>query len=186
MTLRARFGASIIAIAALATSAASANTITFSGLTDPTGTPLPLVPPYTEAGFRVSPVVGSFFEDQQVGNPTPSVFARGPAGNPATQPNLLDVAMTSGGGAFNFVSVDLDAIGGQANFIFSAFRNGVLQFLVSGVVPSGGGFITFTGPTPIIDDLRIGVSTTMAPRSMWTISSLIRCPAPSLVQGYPV
>lgn len=109
------------------------------------------------AVFRCA-IVGSFFEDQGVGNPTPSIFARLPAGNPATQPNLLDIRMV-GGGAFNFTSVDFEAIGGDGNFIFSAFRNGVLQFNVSGLVASSNTFSTFMGPTALIDDLRIGVFT---------------------------
>ena len=183
MTLRFTFGAIIIATAALATSAASANTITFSGLSDPTGTPLPS---YTEAGFSVSTVVGRFFEDQQVGNPTPSVFALGGAGNPAVNNNLLDIKMI-GGGSFNFASVDFDAINSDANYSFSGFRNGVgvAIFNVSGTVTSSGAFSTFTGPAPLIDELRIGVRT-LSPTNAGAainVDNIVLNPVPGPIAG---
>ena len=66
MTLRTTLGAIILAGGTLASAAASATTITFSGLAGPDGTPLTT---YTEGGFTVTTAFGQFFQGLLSGNP---------------------------------------------------------------------------------------------------------------------
>src|SRR5262249_43562967 len=99
----ATLGAIILVAGTLASAAASATTITFSGLTGANVTP---VATYTEGGFTVTTTVGQFFQEQNFGNPIPSLLA-GPAGGGPVN-DALEV-FANGGGLFNFVSVDLAA-----------------------------------------------------------------------------
>jgi hypothetical protein len=148
MTLTATFGAIILVTGALASSVASATTtITFSGLTGANGTPL--VGAYAEGGFTVTPVVGQFLQDQQFGNPLPSLAAA------SSINNLLDITEV-GGGLFDFESVDLAATG-NVSYTFSGFQGNLLKFLVTGAVPNSV-FETIASATPAIDDLRIALS----------------------------
>src|SRR5262249_47209229 len=61
-----------LSIGSLVSTAASATTITFSGLAGANATP---VATYTEGGFNVTTIVGQFFQGQLFGNPVPSIFA---------------------------------------------------------------------------------------------------------------
>src|SRR5262249_11341849 len=88
MTLRATLGAIILIDGTLASAAASATTIMFSGF-DANGTP---VMTYAEGGFTVT-TNGPFVQAQFVGNPAPSL-AVGPAGG------TVDVT-SNGGGLFD-------------------------------------------------------------------------------------
>src|ERR1700719_2335142 len=125
----ATFAGVILAGGVIASTAASATTITFSGLTGANGT---LVAAYTEGGFTVTTTLGEFFQGQAFGNPIPSLFAGPAQGGPAN--DALDVTR-SGGGSFNFASVDLAANNGDVNFPFTGFLGGVQQYVFNGVEP---------------------------------------------------
>jgi hypothetical protein len=157
MRLRATLGAVILAGATIASAAASASTITFSGLVDANGTP---VATYSEGGFTVTTTLGQFFQGQLFGNSIPSLFA-GLEGNPLT--DALDV--TRGAGLFNFASVDLAANNGDVNFTFTGFLGGVQQYAFSGVEPGRSdplpfGFDTIINPDAAIaiDDVKIALN----------------------------
>jgi hypothetical protein len=152
----ATLAAVILASGALA-SAASATTITFSGLAGANGTP---VATYTEGGFTVTTIVGQFFQGQVFGNPVPSLFAGPVQGGPRN--NTLDVKM-NGGGLFNFSSFDLAANNGNVNFSLMGFLGGVLQYAVNGVEPGRFGPFGFdtilnSSAAVAIDDLRIALN----------------------------
>jgi hypothetical protein len=140
MTLRATLGTIILAGGTLASAAASATTITFSGLAGANGDP---VATYTEGGFTVTTTVGQFFQGQLFGNPPPSLFAGPIGGGPRN--DSLDV--TDGGGLFNFASVDLAANNEDMNFTFTGFLGGVQQYAVNGVENGRGGR---SGLTPLL------------------------------------
>jgi hypothetical protein len=153
---RAGIAALTFAGAMLASAAASATTITFSGLAGANGTP---VATYTEGGFTATNTIGQFFEGQEFGNPVPSLFAGPVEGGPVN--NAL--AVTNGGGLFFFDSVDLAANNGDVNFTFTGFLGGVQQYAVSGVElgrfgPFGFDPIINPNATIAIDDLRIALN----------------------------
>jgi hypothetical protein len=147
----------ILAGGVIASAAASATTITFSGLTSANGT---LVATYTEGGFAVTTTLGEFFQGQAFGNPIPSLFAGPAQGGPAN--DALDVTR-NGGGSFNFASVDLAANNGNVNFTITGFLGGVPQYVFNGVEPGRPpgpfGFDTIINPdaTISIDDARIAL-----------------------------
>jgi hypothetical protein len=97
----ATLAAIILAGGTFASAAASATTISFSGFTGVYGTP---VETYTESGFSITRqdclCCGQFFQDQQFGNPAPSLLA-----TPAPGITALDVTADDGE-AFLFGSVD--------------------------------------------------------------------------------
>jgi hypothetical protein len=109
---RTGIAAIILAGGTLASAAASATTITFSGLA---GGP---VATYTEGGFTVTTSLGLlrgtlFLPDQLFGNPAPSLLA---VPTEAAAPvGALDVT-ANGGGPFNFASVDLAAVDNSARW----------------------------------------------------------------------
>jgi hypothetical protein len=160
MRLRATLGAVILAGATIASAAASATTITFSGLSGANGD---LVATYTEGGFTVTTTVGSQFRQGQLfGNQIPSLFAA--PSDPFFDPvnDALDV--TRGGGLFNFASVDLAANNGDVNFTFTGFLGGVQQYTSSGVELGRShpffGFDTIINPNAAvaIDDVKIALT----------------------------
>jgi hypothetical protein len=144
MTLRATLGAIILAGGTLASAAASATTITFSGLAGPVATPLTT---YTEGGFTVTsptlrlvPVGPSrVFPDLSLGNLAPSLFfnpgAAGAAG--------VDVTM-SGGGLFFFASVEVGLADHFVDVTFSGSLSGMPLF--SGAQFVDGAFVTILNP----------------------------------------
>jgi hypothetical protein len=160
ISLKARAGiaALILAGGTFASAAASATTITFSGLAGANGDP---VATYTEGGFTVATAVGQFFQGQLFGNPLPSLFAGPIGGGPVF--DVLDVT-ANGGGPFNFASVDLAANNGNVNFTFTGFLGGVQQYVVNGVEtgrpPGPFGFDTIVNPDAgiAINDLRIALN----------------------------
>jgi hypothetical protein len=97
MTLRATLGAIILAGGLLASTAASATTITFSGLPGPNGAALTT---YSEGGFTVTRSFGEVSQALFSGNPPPSVFFGAAFGG------AVDVTM-NGGGSFFFDSVEV-------------------------------------------------------------------------------
>jgi hypothetical protein len=151
------FAGIILAGGVVAAAAASATTITFSGLSGANGTP---VATYTEGGFTVTTTLGQFFQGQVFGNPIPSLFAGPAQGGPAN--DALDVTR-NGGGSFNFAAVDLAANNGNVNFTFTGFLGGIQQYVFNGVEPGRPpgpfGFDTIINPdaTTAIDDARIAL-----------------------------
>jgi hypothetical protein len=151
----ATLAGAILAAGVIASAAASATTITFSGLTSTNAT---LVTMYTEGGFTVATTLGEFFQGQAFGNPIPSLFAGPAQGGPAN--DALEVTR-NGGGSFNFASVDLAANNGDVNFTFTGFLGGVQQYVFNGVEsgrpPGPFGFDTIINPDAAIaiDDARI-------------------------------
>jgi PEP-CTERM motif len=149
------FAGVILAGGVIASAAASATTITFSGLTGANGTS---VATYTEGGFTVTTTLGQFFQGQLFGNSIPSLFAGPAQGGPVN--DALDVTR-NGGGSFNFASVDLAANNGDVNFTFTGFLGGIQQYVFNGVEPGRPpgpfGFDTIINPdaTFAIDDARI-------------------------------
>jgi hypothetical protein len=147
----------IVVGGALGSAAASATTITFSGLTGANGAP---VATYTEGGFTVATTLGEFFQGQAFGNPIPSLFAGPAQGGPAN--DTLDVTKT-GGGSFSFASVDLAANNGNVNFTFTGSLGGIQQYVFSGVEPGRPpgpfGFDTIINPDAgiAIDDAMIAL-----------------------------
>jgi hypothetical protein len=153
----ATFAGVILAGGVIASAAASATTITFSGLAGANGTP---VATYTEGGFTVSTTLGQFFQGQVFGNPIPSLFAGPAQGGPVN--DALDVTR-NGGGSFNFASVDLAANNGNVNFTLTGFLGGIQQYVFNGVEPGRPpgpfGFDTIISPdaATAIDDVRIAL-----------------------------
>jgi hypothetical protein len=154
----AALAAVILAGGALASAAASATTITFSGLAGANGTP---VATYTEGGFTVTATLGQFFQGQAFGNPIPSLFAGPIQGGPVN--DALDVTR-NGGGSFNFASVDLAANNGNVNFTLTGFLGGIRQYVFNGVEPGRPpgpfGFDTIINPDAAvaIDDARVALN----------------------------
>jgi hypothetical protein len=143
----ATLAAIILAGGTFASAAASADpiTITFSGFTGANGTP---VETYTESGFTITRqdclFCGQFFQDQQFGNPAPSLLA-----TPA--PGITAVDVTANDGVpFNFLSVDLAANNGNVNYEFqieSALSPFCCVFgIVMGRAPGSFGFDTVVNP----------------------------------------
>ena len=141
----ATLAAIILAGGTFASAAASATTITFSGFTGANGTP---VETYTESGFTITRedclFCGQFFQDQQFGNPAPSLLA-----TPAPGITALDVTANDGV-PFQFLSVDLAANNGNVNYEFqieSALSPFCCVFGVEmGRPPSSFGFDTVVNP----------------------------------------
>ena len=140
----------LFATAALCVSnlAAGATTITFSGL--PSGNPP--VTTYTEGGYTVSVVAGSFDGTSGNGVPPPSIFT--PTGN-----GTIDV---TDGGLFDFSSVALGngSLSGTADFTITGILNGVDLFTATESVGTAE-FNTYSFPadSPIaIDTLQIAAT----------------------------
>jgi hypothetical protein len=184
--LKARTGIAALTFAGamLASAAASATIITFSGLAGANGTP---VATYTEGGFTETTTLGEFFEGQQFGNPVPSLFAS--PGDPLGGPTNDTLAVTNGGGLFFFDSVDLAANNGNVIFGFHGFLGGVQQYAFTGVElgrpPGPFGFDTITNPnaTIAIDDLRIGLSILGTSGNVDNIA--VNVPGPIVGAGLP-
>src|SRR5262245_28780233 len=124
-----------------------ADTITFNGLTGPNVAPMPN--PYIEGNFRVIPTLGSWFQGQMFGNPTPSIFSDSATG-------VIDV-MLNGGGIFTFSQVDLADAGfvGGTEFTIQGRLGSSIVFSTSGSLDPD--FTTILSPNVMasIDDLRI-------------------------------
>jgi hypothetical protein len=172
MTLRATFGAIILAGGTLASAAAAATTITFSGLAGPDGTPLTT---YTEGGFTVTPSFGQFFQDLSSGNPAPSVRA-GPFGAG------VDVTM-NGGGLFTFSFADAGLSDHFAEVDAIGLRNGTILFNNAQFVD--GGFSIFLNPQFLvaIDKLDISLDGTSNLDNITIFANAV--PGPVVGAGLP-
>ena len=173
MTLTATLGAIILAGGTLASAAASATTITFSGLAGADGTPLTT---YSEGGFTVTTAFGQFSQALSAGNPPPSVVA-GPNGGG------VDVTR-NGGGLFNFASAD---VGLSPHFVeadFFGFLSGTQVFSVIGPFVDGT-FFTQLNPSVgvAIDQLHIDLDGTASLDNI--VVSNVNVPGPIVGAGLP-
>ncbi len=143
--------ATIIASAALAlaSATASATTITFDGLPGVTGDPLTS---YTESGYTVTNVVGSWLEGHSFGNPDPSVFVADFFSAPSGR-----LALTAPG-PFSFESLDLN-VTFAGGYEISGFLGGLQQFSVANNQAGSLTFSTILGnSSAMIDTLFIDVA----------------------------
>lgn len=112
--------AAVFAGVALCSAAASAATITFSGLSGGNGSP---VASYSESGFMLTTTFGRFFEEQVFGNPAPNLVA-GSAFGGLEFKGLIII----GSGSVNFESFDLATNNGDVLYSLSGFLGDVLQY----------------------------------------------------------
>jgi hypothetical protein len=117
-----------LSIGSLVSTAASATTITFSGLAGANATP---VATYTEGGFNVTTIVGQFFQGQAFGNPVPSIFAGPLFGGPTT--DAIEVAQTAGV-PFTFSALDLATANASTAYTFTGLLHGAPVFSVNDTV----------------------------------------------------
>jgi len=135
----------------LTVSVAQADTVTFAGLG---GANLDPFSPYTEGTFTVTPTLGSWFQGQIFGNPTPSIFD-----GPVFSPGVATIMVTDSAGLFTFGAVDYSSNNGASAYDITGFLGGVMQFDQSGgLVFSPGTFTTLaSGFSTSIDTLFIKV-----------------------------
>ena len=118
---------------------AGATTITFNGLVNTNFTPL--VSPYVESTYTVTPTVGTWFEAHNFGNPVPSIFATSASATVRVQNSTIS--------PFLFSSVDLaDAGGGGATYLIEGKLGGSTMFSITdGALP--GSFLTVPNTSPL-------------------------------------
>jgi PEP-CTERM motif len=148
--MRSTFLALVVAL--LSASRASAAIIGFSGLL----TPGPFTT-YSESGFSVSAVSGSWEASTSFGNPAPFIqFIRA-----ASDPTITaQIEVTASSSPFTFASVDLHSSITTIPYLLTGLRNSTPVFTIAGTVPNTfGGFATVnSSSTQIIDTLRITLS----------------------------
>jgi PEP-CTERM motif-containing protein len=97
--------------------AARADVITFSGLSGGNGAAFTT---YTEGTFTVTPVAGSWYQDDSIyGNPAPSIYD-GPIG----APGFAEIEITDSAGLFTFNSVDYSSNNGTSGYNILGFLGG--------------------------------------------------------------
>jgi hypothetical protein len=116
--------------------------------------PIDLGSSYTESGFTVSPLSGSWAGDSNYGNPAPFIEFNSPAGT--AEKGLLQV--TSGAGTFRFSSIDLYSSTTPIPYLFEGSLSGSLVYAEQGTVPNTfGQFQTVRSQhaTVVIDTVNI-------------------------------
>ena len=137
--------------------AAWATTIDFNGLPGNQGWPFTS---YTEAGFTVAPLSGSWLVGENYGHPPPFIFFKHPAAEGAT--TTASVAITSGGATFRFDSLDIYSSVTPVPYVFTGLLDAQTVFTISGTVPLPyGNFTTVPNPyrADLIDTLQVTLST---------------------------
>jgi hypothetical protein len=142
-----------LVVALLSTAShASAAIIGFSGLL----TPAPFTT-YSESGFSVSAVSGSWEASTSFGSPAPFIqFIRA-----ASDPTITaQIEVTASGSPFTFASVDLYSSITTIPYLVTGLRNSTPVFTLAGTVPNTfGAFATVnSSSTQTIDTLRITLS----------------------------
>ena len=137
-------------------------TITFSGLTGgPGGGVGPAVTAYTESGFTVTAMSGSWTVDAY-GNPGPSIIFWAPAGTTVTGA----IQVTAAGATFSFKSVDLYSSTTRIPYTITGLRNAMTAFTMAATQPNTfGNFATVPNSqaADVIDTLVISLSNPAAP-----------------------
>jgi len=137
MRLHSLAPAALILAASTLAAHATPVTINFNGLT---GNDNPFTT-YSESGFTVRAQSGSLYiasGDGSLGDPQPDVFAD-PGGT---------LAVTDGGGLFNFDSLDLgifNSYGGAADYTITGFLDGSSVYTQMGSISGSGSFHTLSG-----------------------------------------
>ena len=100
---------------------------------------------YTQSGFDVDPLSGTWLTRTSYGEPAPFVYFEG---FEYLQPSVsASLEITDGGDAFTFKSVDLYSSVTKIPWVFTGFRNGVEVFSANGEVPNTFGlFLTTANP----------------------------------------
>jgi len=145
----------ILAISAMnRTAPADSITIDFNGLSGSNGSAFTN---YTESGFTVSSVSGSWLVGQNYGDPPPFLYAEGTS--------TATIAVRDGGNGFSFSSIDLYSSITTIPYTFTGFGNNNMLFTVSGTVPNTfGNFALVTNPdsTVTIDTLDVTLTNPLA------------------------
>jgi hypothetical protein len=102
---------------------ASGTTITFSGLSGANEAPFTT---YTESGFTVTPLTGTWFQGQIFGNPVPSIFSGPLFGSPAT-----DSIEITDGSSFTFNQFDMAANNGNVTYTLTGMKGGLTQYTLT-------------------------------------------------------
>jgi hypothetical protein len=114
---------------------------------------------YTQSGFDVDPLSGTWLTRTSYGDPAPFVYFEGHAYlQPAVTASL---EITDGGDAFTFKSVDLYSSVTKIPWVFTGFRNGIEVFSANGELPNTlGTFVTTSNPFALIEIDRLVVALT--------------------------
>jgi hypothetical protein len=161
---------------------ASANTITiaFDGVSL---APSPFVS-HTESGFTVSNISGNLFGGT-FGHPPPFIYFVAGADD-----ETASIAVTAGGSAFRFVSIDLYSSITTIPYTFTGLLGGSEVFLASAVVPNTfGDFATVPSPnsTALIDTLQVTLTNPFAGNPVGldniVVESVVPEPASTLLIG---
>jgi hypothetical protein len=134
--------------------------ISFSGLSganaDPFGT-------YAEAGYTVTPTVGTWLQGRDFGNPVPSIYTRNMDG--------IDGTIRITGGTFSFTSADFASNNGGGSYSFLGELSGSTVFSASGSLTGHSGPFQFDtivsgNAAAVIDRLTIRVMPVSSPTSI--------------------
>ena len=133
----------------------SLTTIDFNGIPGNDGSAFTS---YSESGFTVSSIAGSWLVVQSFGNPAPFIeFTAQPASTITSV-----IAVTHAGSAFSFSSIEIYSSITPIPYTFTGLLGGTTVFTVSGVVPNPmGNFLMVMNPdsTLSIDALMVALTT---------------------------
>ena len=110
---------------------------------------------YTQSGFTVAPLSGSWLVGDSFGHPPPFIVFTNPPSTTAS------IAVTDAGAPFSFSSVDLYSSVTTIPYTFTGLLNGNTVFTTSGTVPNTfGNFASVLNPhgTDAIDTLQVTLS----------------------------
>jgi hypothetical protein len=144
-------------VVVLSATPASAATISFSDLLTSGA-----FTTYTESGFTVSAISGSWESKVDFGNPAPFIWFNREAEDPDT---TAQIEITQGGLPFAFTSADLYSSLTTIPFVFSGFFDQNPIFTITGTVPNTfGNFETVNVASgQLIDTLLITLSNPATP-----------------------
>jgi len=131
------------------------------GFTGPPSNGAP-APSYTESGFTVTPVQGTWTAVTTYGNPAPFIQFSAPGGTTTTG----EVRVSGGGRPFGFYSVDLYASTTPIPYTIVGTRNSSPVFTVKDTVPNTfGRFRTVANPNAalVVDAISIVLTNAAAP-----------------------
>jgi hypothetical protein len=119
---------------------AKADVVTFSGLN---GGDNSAFTTYTEGNYTITPISGSWFQDDTAfGNPIPSIYD-GPVGTPGD----ATIEITSSAGPFTYQSVDYSSNNGDSEINARGSLNNVGVFSTTEPAPGpGSAFTTLASP----------------------------------------
>jgi hypothetical protein len=154
---KGRSGFAALAGSVLISTTALATNIDFSGIPGSQDSPFTS---YTESGFTVAPLSGSWLIGQNIGHPRPFILFGHPAIGGTTTKAAITV--TDAGATFRFNAIDIYSSVTPVPYVFTGLVNGQTVFTASGTVPLPyGKFSTVPNPhgTDLIDTLQVTLST---------------------------